>query len=163
MEDDVLLKEKEYRAQMDQMRISYNEKTVIKAGNKRVTVYPLVGAALDYMSKYYTQQKSIEDKNTAGLIVALIPNLKLQYKALSIAILNNPNWIVGWLKIKLFHGIHWRILRWKYNTLEMQDITVYAIEKMGLGFFFQSTVLTSGINTLKKKSQEVESSEAKQE
>lgn len=145
--------QKEIEAQIEQYDINYNKKRPLSIGNgKDIYIYPLVSAVMDRMSSYYTRQQEVfPEDGVAGMIVKLKPNLKLQCKAASLALLNNPNWIIGWLKIHLFHWIHWRIVFWKYSQKEMLAITTFLIEKMGLRFFFQNTVLTMRMNSLAKK------------
>jgi hypothetical protein len=152
----------EMLAAQEQVRIKYDKPVTIIAGKNRIKIRPIVGGALDKMSEYYTQQVEISrEVSTPELIVKLKPNAKLQYKAMSVAILNDPRWVIGLFKIYTIHWLHWRILRWKYNQAEVMDVTAHIIEKMGLIFFFQNTALTFGLNSLKKKNQEAGSSEAK--
>ena len=151
--DTETLEQAKAMAEWEQYCINYNKKREVKFKNhKSIYLYPIANGINDKMSSYYTKQMTVvPEDGTAGMIVKLKPNSKLQCKAASLAILNNPNWIIGLTKIFFFHWIHWRIVSLKYNPQELLDITTFLIEKMGLQFFFQNTRLTCQMNSLKKK------------
>lgn len=147
-------READFKAKMEQLKINYNiPERVELASGKTVKIHRITGAPLDFISKYVVHQVEFETTETAEIIAKMRPNLKLQYKAISIAILNNPAWggWKGFLNIKLSHWFHWRLLRWKYDPSEMQDILSVVIEKMGVSFFFQNTTLLKQMDSLKKK------------
>lgn len=147
------------QAEFELMRVAFDEPA--KVG--KYTIYPLAHIAMSKIGKYATaQQEIVNDEGIAGIIVRFNPNLKLQCKMVSIAILNNPNWLWGFIRIHLFHWIHWRILRYKLNSAQVADIFEFIVEKLGLLFFSRVTSITRNINPLKKKTPEQEQSAQKQ-
>lgn len=152
--------------QLEQMRIAYNKPVYLELGNRKYKFRPITNKCLDLISEYYTKQEEVsQEDGTAGLIVKLKPNIKLQCKAFSIAILNDPRFLMGWIKVNLFHRFHWRILMYRHNVDEMLQATSHIIEKLSLTSFFFLTVSTKGMNSLKKKKtkEEVELLRAEQE
>ena len=158
--------EADQNSQLEQLRIAYNKHVVVEIGKKKYKFKPITNKCLDLMSGYYTQQSDVsQEDGTAGLIVKLKPNIKLQCKAMSIAILNDPRFIMGWLKVNLFHFFHWRVLMYIHTADDILTATSHIIEKLGLSSFFFATVSTKGMNSLKKKmtKEEAELSQAEQE
>lgn len=146
-------KEADPKAQMEQFKLMYRQPDEVELRGKIIRVYPIVGAPQDLVSLYSVEQVEVETDQIAEAIAKIRPNLKLQYKAASIGILNDPSW-GGWkglLKIKLFHGIHWRIMRWKYDPSDIADLMAAVINKLGISFFFQNMALMKEMNTLKRK------------
>ena len=140
------MENKNISAELDQYRIMYDEPIEIKVGKKKIKLKPMLQGSLDLISKYYTQQQeATQEDGTAGLIVKLNPNVKLQCKALSVAILNSK-----W-KIRLLHRFYWNKLYWSLTAGEVLDLTTLVMNKLGLAFFLNTSVLTKGLNSLKKK------------
>jgi hypothetical protein len=144
---------KEAKAAMEQYRIKHNIPDVISVGAKTVTLFPILGYSLDRISSYLVRQAPIGTDDPAELIAKAKQNNAFQYKAISIAILNDPrlNGLMGFFKIFLFHGIHWRLCRIKYSMCDISQVLEHLVEKLGLFFFFQNTQLTRELSTLKKK------------
>ena len=112
------MENKNTSVELDQYRIMYDEPIEIKVGKKKIKLKPMLQGSLDLISKYYTQQQeATQEDGTAGLIVKLNPNVKLQCKALSVAILNSK-----W-KIRFLHRFYWNKLYWSLTAGEVLDLT----------------------------------------
>ena len=153
-------------AQLEQLRIGQSIAVKVALPNgKVVKIRPITGAVADRMSGYLVRQVEINEADTAELIAKQNPNLKLQCKAISLAILNDGRGLLGWFKVNFVHWIHWRKIFWTYTSGDISAVLVYIVEKLNLVFFYQNSGLTKGINTLRKKmtKEEVKLSQAEQE
>jgi hypothetical protein len=160
-------KEVSAEAQLEQLRVSQDKSSVIKLGNKSIKIRPITCAVADRMSGYLVRQVEISEPTTAELVAKQRPNLKLQCKAVALAILNDGrmNGWFGWLKVNLLHWIIWRKVFRTMSSSDISKIFTHIVEKLQLIFFYQNTALTKGMNTLTKRKtkEEVELLQAEQE
>lgn len=146
-------KEADVKAQMEQFKLNYRKPDKVKIGNKTVKIHRITGGPADYISMYAVRQVEFESMETTEMIAKMRPNLKLQYKILSLGLLNDPRLggVLGFLKIAIFHPFYWRLLRWRYDASDIADALAHIVEKLGTFFFFQNTTLLKQMNTLRKK------------
>lgn len=160
MEKKEVFKEASIQAQMEQARMIFKEPYYVNSGTKQFEVRPITCRNSARFGYYAVRQVLIEEPTQPNLIAAAKTNLKLQCKAISIALLSDSRWIglIGVFKRLFVFPFHWRML---YNSLDNADLNalfIAAVEKLGNGFFFQNLTLTQQMNpmTKKKTKEEVE-------
>ena len=163
--DEKAIKEKLHR---EQIRVAYNEPSELEINGKTFKVRPITGAVADKMSGYIVKQVDVNTPPQGPeLIAKQSPNAKLQAKAVTLALLNDPRWggFLGWLKVNLFFRVYWRKIFWSFSPNDISMVLNHIIDKLGLVFFFENMISTKGLNTLEKKmtKKEVESLSVEQE
>jgi len=154
-------------AQLEQLRISQSGVSVVDLGDRKVKLRPITSAVSDRMSGYLVRQVDLSTSETPELIAKQKPNLKLQCKAVALAILNDNRMrgFFGWFKVNFLHWIYWRKIFWTYTSGDIFKVLTSLVEKLNLVFFYQNIALTKGMNSLerKKTKEEVRLSQAEQE
>lgn len=157
--------EADYKAQMEQVGIIFDEPIYIEHGNKHIEIRPLTPRTQVKISKYAIRQVPVEDVKSItkpDLMALAAKNLNFQAKIASLAILNDNRLYGFWGKFKrwFFFNIHWRMIMESSDNNLLNKIFVAVVEKYGLDFFFQNMVLVKSMNVMRKKmtKEEVESS-----
>jgi len=151
---DKVFEEASPEAQFEQMKINQGlPSEVVMNDGKVIKIRPITSAAAERMSAYLVRQVEITEAETPELIARQKTNLRLQCKAIAIAMLNDGRLggIAGWFKINFLFWFYWRKIFWAYTSGDISAILVHIIEKLNLVFFYQNMALTKGINTLRKK------------
>lgn len=140
-------------AQLEQIKLAYGRPSKVEVLGKKIKIRPITSAAMDIMSSYLVKQVEINVAETAELIAKQKPNLKLQCKAISVALLSDSrlNGFAGWFKVSFMHWFHWRKIFWSYSSGEIGIVLSKIVEQMNLVFFYQNMGLTKGLNSLQKK------------
>lgn len=141
--------EADQKAQLEQARIIFKEPYYI--GKYKIPPITCRHSAL--IGKYAVKQVQMESITTPNLIAAARKNLKLQCKAVSVALLSDSRLlgIAGRIKMLLFFPLHWRILYGKLDSSDVNELFMAMVEKQGNLFFFASMNLVMEMNSLKKK------------
>jgi len=147
-------KDASMEAQMEQYRILANQaETVFLDDGRSFGLRPMVNYVAAKISGLIIRQVPIETNETAEIIAKMKPNLKLQSKVISLAILNDARWhgFAGILKRLFFYWIHWRIIDKTFSSADISIMIKVIIEKIHPVFFYQNMAYLKGINTMKKK------------
>lgn len=139
-----MFKEASLQAQKKQGEILLNTPTKIKVGNTTYKVGFMTKYANWRISGYLVGQK-IADSSLATNIGLMKESEKLHCKAIACALLRK------YWKIKLFEWIYWRIIMIRHTEKEGNELLSAIVEKMDVGFFFQTTKTVENLNSLMKK------------
>lgn len=148
-------KEAEVKAQLEQDRVIFSEPIYVPIGNKNIEIRPLTLASSVRVSKYSVMQDDFGggEPTNPNIVAIARKNMKMQAKAVSIAILNDNRLygLMGVLKRTLFFWIHWRIVMNRFDSATLNAIFMAMVEKFGGSFFFQNMALVKNLNILTKK------------
>lgn len=141
------------------IEIEKNEPRVIKLGEKTYKLKPMTNAVSE-MADRYIAERSVELKeaeNGKELIVNMSKNRTVIPKYISLLMLHS------WLKVKLFHWIHWRYLHAKYPLSIMFEIYKEFMDLNDVSVFFQFTASLQENNRLIKRMSETNTQTIRQE
>jgi hypothetical protein len=94
--------------------IEQNRKKVTILGTKEIKIRRLVNAVAKKFDRY-TAEAEMSYKD-GEVLLNMTKNRNLIPKSVSLIILGS------WLRVSLFHWIHWRILDKKYDTVELSRV-----------------------------------------
>lgn len=141
------------------IEIEKNEPRVIKLGGKTYKLKPMTNAVSE-MADRYIASRSVELKEAESgkeLIVNMSKNRTVIPKYISLLMLHS------WLKVKLFHWIHWRYLHAHYPLSTMFELYKEFMNLNDVGDFFQFTASLQENNRLIKRMSETNTQIIRQE
>lgn len=125
------------------------KKTKIEVGGRTYRIPQLYKYTNWRISNYLVQQK-ITDSNLESNIAIMRDNEKIHCKVIACGLL------AGYWKIKLFEWIYWRILFIRLTEEHSSKLLSAIVEKMDVGFFFQTTKIAEKLNSLLRKMTKIE-------
>jgi len=139
--------------------IEGNDPKYFELGGRKYRIYPMTNAVAERADKYVAQ-RSVEltpTDNVGELVLNLSKNRKVLPKYVSLLMLHS------WLKVTLFHWIHWRYIHRKYPLSVLAAIYRECSSLNDVGIFFQFTASLQANSRLIKRMSEANTSVIAQE
>lgn len=139
--------------------IEGNEPKRFTLGSRTYRVYPMTNAVAERADKYIAK-RSVEltpTENVGELVLNLSKNRTVIPRYVSLLMLHS------WLKVTLFHWIHWRYIHRKYPLAVLSAIYGECSSLNDVGIFFQFTASLQANSRLIKRMSEANTSIIAQE
>ena len=112
--------------------VDQNTPVIVTIRNKNFKIRAMGNAIAEKFDRYAARAYVKMDDNTSRVTVDFSSNRRLIPKCVSHMVLH------GFVKVKLFHWIHWRLLNIKYNQQELGVLMNACMQRWDTGFFLKN-------------------------